>query len=77
MNKTLGQKRVGVDFNPTQNKLVQNLKETFAKLIDDLENEKSKGTHQQKLDSEKIRALSIAQTKIEEASMFAVKALFL
>lgn len=63
---TLGQTRVRVDFNPSANPLVNDIKEKTAFLIDTLEELKSV--------SPDPRACSVAQTAYEEAAMWAVKA---
>jgi hypothetical protein len=69
--QTLGQKRVKADFNPAKNDLVDQIKNKAAELIDlceQLRDETSTG--------EKHRLISIAQTEIETACMYAVKANF-
>ena len=69
--QTLGQKRVKADFNPAKNDLVDQIKNKSAELIDlceQLRNETSTG--------EKHRLISIAQTEIETACMYGVKACF-
>ena len=83
---TLGEQRVGVNFNPSQKEEVAKVKETCAFLIDYLDAYKNGITVQPEnaeLNSvgyndkyaETFRLISIAQTTIEEASMWAVKAL--
>ena len=67
--KTLGEIRVRVDFNPSEKDAVNQLKQNTAKLINDLEYLKDSNGF-----SEKNRLIAIAQTKYEEAVMFAVKA---
>jgi len=71
MEQTLGQKRVKADFNPDKNDVVDQIKNKSAELIDLLEqlrNEESSG--------EKHRVISVAQTEIETACMYGIKACF-
>ena len=72
--KTLGERRVRTDFNPGNNDKVQNLKEKFAHLINDVEKLKEFHEPDHQVDPEKMRLIALAQTAIEEASMWAVKA---
>lgn len=67
--KTLGEIRVNVDFNPSKKDAVNQLKQNTAKLINDLEYLKDSNSF-----SEENRLIDIAQTKYEEAAMWAVKA---
>ena len=67
---TLGEKRVGLTFNPSNNGSVENFKRRTAYLIDSLEKMK-KGA-----DGEKIRSIARAQSFYEDACMNAVKAHF-
>jgi hypothetical protein len=70
---TLGQRRVKAEFNPAKNDLVDQIKNKSAELIDLLETMRNlplTGT------GEKQRLVSIAQTEIETACMYAVKANF-
>ncbi len=66
-NVTLGQKRVQRNFNPTANPQVEDLKETFAKLIDVIELNRNERNG---------REIALAQTEAETSCMYAVKALF-
>ena len=66
-NVTLGQKRVQRNFNPTANKVVEDLKQKYADLIDYLETLKNKVNG---------REISIAQTECETSCMYAVKSQF-
>jgi len=68
--KTLGEKRVKADFNTTNDSLVDNIKRKAAELIDLCEEMRGEGS------SEKQRLISLAQTDIENAAMWAVKANF-
>jgi hypothetical protein len=76
MSKTIGEKRVRTDFNPGNNDTVQNLKEKFAHLINDVEELKSFKVPGPgpTTDGEKLRLISLAQTALEEACMWTVKA---
>lgn len=72
MEKTLGEKRVRVDFNVAQAGNVYALKSKAAELIDILEAFKNDERHE--IGPEESRLIATAQTKIEEAAMWAVKA---
>ncbi|WPC11518.1 hypothetical protein LEQ04_13470 [Riemerella anatipestifer] len=74
--KTLGQKRVGAEFNPSKKELVDIIKNKSAELIDLLEGMREHGSHAEKISGEKHRLISIAQTEIETACMYAVKSCF-
>lgn len=74
---TLGEQRIRTNFNPDNNSEVDKLKQEFAKLIDLLYAQLGEPTREWDSDfktSEKRRLVSIAQTKIEEAAMWAIKA---
>lgn len=66
-NITLGQRRVQRNFNPTANMQIEDLKETYAKLIDVLDTMRNEKNG---------REISIAQTEAETSCMYAVKSLF-
>lgn len=72
---TLGEKRVGFNFNPTENMTVKETKTFYAKEIDRLE-----ALRMDILDKpasqERQRTISRAQTFAEDACMLAVKCLF-
>lgn len=73
MSQTLGQKRVKAEFNPAKDGHVDVIKNKCAELIDIIEemrNFPSTGT------GERQRLISLAQTEIENAAMWAVKANF-
>lgn len=73
MSQTLGQKRVKAEFNPAKDEHVDIIKNKCAELIDILEEMRNlplTGT------GEKQRLISLAQTEIENAAMWAVKANF-
>lgn len=65
---TVGEIRIRPNFNTKKLDSVQIFKNQSAILIDMLEDSRKDGC------SEKQRLISIAQTKLEEACMFAVKA---
>lgn len=68
---TLGDYRVGVDFNPSGDKRVDFVKQNIANLIDlcqDLAIER-------KDEKEVVRLFSIAVEHLEDAAMWAVKAI--
>jgi hypothetical protein len=69
---TLGEKRVRVEFNPSNVGNVNFIKEKTAELINACEDLKPKDGSV--LLGEKARLISLAQTAYEEAAMWAVKA---
>ena len=82
---TLGQQRVGVNFNPSQKEEIKVVKERIADVIDYLEafknglavlpeNQNLSPVGYRDKYAETFRAIALAQTKLEEASMWAVKA---
>lgn len=86
LEESLGFKRVRVKFNPSGYSSVEFLKVKIADLINDLEaikqDELSKTSLSNKecpdqlklISGEKLRLIAIAQTTLEEAAMWAVKA---
>lgn len=70
--QTIGQYRVGVSFNPSNNPVVDSIKAQAAALIDTID--------QIVIDSGKLdvgevaRLKSLAMTHVEDAAMWAVKA---
>lgn len=66
---TFGEKAVGLTFNPSNNVVVQNIKERFAGIIDGLNVERN-GSE----DPEVKRMYSVAITEAQTAQMWAVKA---
>lgn len=66
-----GEYRVGINFNPSNNDTVSKIKQMAAEMIDLVEeiNAHADGPH-----TEVMRLKSIAQTHIEDAAMWAVKA---
>lgn len=73
MSQTLGQKRVKAEFNPAKDGHVDIIKNKCSELIDILEEMR---TYPQTGTGEKQRLISLAQTEIESAAMWAVKANF-
>lgn len=70
--KTLGEKRVRTDFNPSATGNVAFIKEKTAELINVLEDYKN--DPQNEIDSEAARLIATAQTTFENAAMWGVKA---
>ena len=70
---TLGEMRVRVSFNTTQDADVAKLKRLSAELIDLCDALRGKGNPATEPDSEQGRLLSLAQTHYEDACMWAVK----
>lgn len=74
---TRGQYRVGIDFNPSGDNIVGQIKRASADLIDLIEQIPDLGDWNDRGDlrvCEIIRAKEIAATHVEEAAMWAVKA---
>lgn len=67
---TKGERRVGLDFNPSGMGEINQIKGVVANLIDNLE-----ALPAVLVDPEVGRLVSLAQTKFEEGCMFAVKAI--
>jgi hypothetical protein len=65
---TKGEYRVGIDFNPSQNPVVDTIKAGAAALLDDIEDIEDMG------EGEIRRLKALATTAIEEGAMWAVKA---
>lgn len=74
---TFGEKAVGLTFNPSNDPMVQGIKEQFAAIIDGLHNLRSEAltTAQAGVPSEKVRMYSVAITEAQTAQMWAVKAI--
>lgn len=70
---TLGEYRVGIPFNPSSNSVVDDIKRRAADLIDLCETMRQE-TGDPQTDAERNRLISIAQTHLEDAAMWAVKA---
>ena len=67
---TLGQDRVGFNFNPSEHYQVKQYKTIYSQLIDDLEDTREGAS------KERNRVISRAQAHAEDACMQSVKALF-
>jgi hypothetical protein len=72
--KTLGEKRVRVEFNPSKGEIIQDIKQATATLIDLLEGFRLSEPADSTPNPELQRLISIAQTEYENAAMWAVKA---
>jgi hypothetical protein len=73
---SLGEDRVRIKFNPSDNSLVSQIKQKSAELID-LCQANQRGTHDAGRDVERMevnRLWALAQTHYEDAAMWAVKA---
>ena len=68
--QTFGQKAVGLSFNPSNDDAVARCKQTFANVIDQLNNLRENSDN-----SEVKRLASVAITEAQGAQMWAVKAL--
>ncbi|MRI64407.1 hypothetical protein EDM00_10485 [Ornithobacterium rhinotracheale] len=75
--ETKGNKMTSYDANEN-NAFAKQVRRQVSELIDDLEMLRGIGKHKNinPASSEKQRLISIAQTKLEEACMFAVKAIY-
>lgn len=73
--KTIGEIRCNVDNQKIESSLVEYVRSDLADIIDMLEEQRTNKDLSQ-VSGEKQRLISIAQTKLEEACMFAVKALY-
>lgn len=73
--KTIGEIRCNVDNQKIESSLVENVRADLADIIDMLEEQRTNKDLSQ-VSGEKQRLISIAQTKLEEDCMFAVKALY-
>ncbi len=69
-NQTLGEQRVRITFNPGQDPIVEQIKKQAAALIDLMQTLREPET----TPGETVRLISLAQTAIEEAAMWGVKA---
>ena len=73
--KTIGEIRCNIDNLKIEPNLVEDVRSDLAGIIDMLEEQRINKDLSQ-VSGEKQRLISIAQTKLEEACMFAVKALY-
>jgi hypothetical protein len=67
---TYGEQACGVDFNPSHDIVIGNIKQQFAKLVDKLNMERGSDKS-----PEQNRLLSIAITELQGAQMWAIKAI--
>ena len=73
---TIGQKRCGLgDTKNVESMIVETTRKRIAEIIDGLEQQRG-DKNTSPVSGEKQRLISLAQTKLEEACMFAVKALY-
>lgn len=73
--KTIGEIRCNVDNQKIESSLVEYVRSDLAGIIDMLEKQRG-DKNTSPASREKQRLISLAQTKLEEACMFAVKALY-
>ena len=69
---TKGEYRVGINFNPSADDMVGKIKRAAADLIDLIETITTDGETDQYVEVSRLKAL--AQTHVEDAAMWAVKA---
>ena len=69
---TKGEYRVGINFNPSADDMVGRIKRAAADLIDLIETITTSGVGDQYNEVTRLKAL--AQTEVESAAMWAVKA---
>ena len=73
---TIGQKRCGLgDAKNIEPMIIETIRKRIAEIIDGLEQQRG-DKNTSPASGEKQRLISLAQTKLEEACMFAVKALY-
>ena len=72
---TIGQRRCGLRNREMEPMIVETTRKRIAEIIDGLEQQRG-DKNTAPASEEKQRLLSIAQDKLEEACMFAVKALY-
>ena len=72
MAQTKGEYRVGISFNPSGDDLVTQIKRQAADLIDTIDAIPS--DRESEVGNERGRLKALAQTEIESAAMWAVKA---
>lgn len=70
---TFGERAVGLTFNPSNDPRVQEIKETYAKIIDCMNAEQATALNNG--ENGKARLYAIAITEAQTAQMWAVKAL--
>ncbi len=72
---TIGQKRCGLRNREMEPMIVETTRKRIAEIIDGLEQQRG-DKNTTPASAEKQRLISLAQTKLEEACMFSVKALY-
>lgn len=70
--RTLGEKRVRTSFNPSDDSVVQHIKERAAEFINYIDDNVNQ--EQKPQEGEFLRLKALAMTAVEEAAMWAVKA---
>jgi hypothetical protein len=70
MEQTLGQIRTKAEFNPAKSDIVDQIKNKASELIDLIETLRAEGS------PERSRVIAVAQTSVETACMYGVKANF-
>jgi hypothetical protein len=70
---TIGEDRVRIKFNPSDNSLISQIKQKSAELIDLCEQHKADMPTTSAM-NEAMRCWALAQTHYEDAAMWAVKA---
>ena len=70
MELTFGQKAVGLSFNPSNDGIIDVIKQRFADLIDEMNNLRN-----ETLSVEVKRLCSVAITEMQTSQMWAVKAI--
>jgi len=71
---TKGEMRVGITFNPSANRVVDEIKRAAADLIDLCETLAAPAGSPPDIVGEVLRLRALAQTHFEDAAMWAVKA---
>ena len=75
LKMTIGQKRCGLRNREMEPMIVETARKRIAEIIDGLEQQRG-DRNTSPASGEKQRLISLAQTKLEEACMFAVKAMY-
>lgn len=75
LKMTIGQKRCGLRNREMEPMIVETTRKRIAEIIDGLEQQRG-DKNTTPASGEKQRLISLAQTKLEEACMFAVKAMY-
>lgn len=70
---TVGEYRVGISFNPSNNETVEKIKRMAADLIDTISDIEDNSMNPIR-DAERKRLKALAMTHVEDAAMWAVKA---